>query len=335
MYADTLETLNIMLLSIIVPVYNVEQYIRPCVESIYKQGLNEQDFEVILVDDGATDNSLGKIADIVESHSNINIIRQSNQGLSVARNTGLRHAVGQFVLFLDSDDLFIPDTVGQLLKEGLEHQADLVVAGFVKMNNDDISHQKFDPAIRADAVVKTGTDVFLYALNPRECYVWRTLYRKEFLEGNQLRFIPGIYFEDVPFTVECYLKAGRCIVTSQPFYIYRQRENSIVSTVNMQKLKDMNEVVARLWHMRLTMELPEDQHRKLMEIIFSTFSIAVWYITHDKKLLARRREFVGDLRQRVPQLQFTNNAKQRIVSFFFRLMPCTYIKLRSFSNLLK
>lgn len=316
-------------LSIIVPVYNVEQFIRPCVQSIFRQGLPEDEFEVILVNDGTEDDSFGQIADLIADHSNVKVVEQANQGLSAARNTGLAACSGQYVLFLDSDDLLLPDSVAPLLQAGIEAGADLVIAGFVKMTNAEIDRglPSFPETIATS--VKQGAEVFLHDLNARQCYVWRTLYRKAFLDSEQLRFIPGIYFEDVPFTVECYLKAKACIVTSRTFYIYRQRENSIVSSVSMRKLKDLNEVLARLWAMLEMPALTPDLQRRLMDVIFTTFSITIWYITHDSQLLAQRKDYVGDLRRRIPGLRFTNGMKQRAVSWFFGHYPCTYIQLRS------
>ena len=81
-------------LSIIVPVYNVEQYIKACIESLYRQGISEDDFEVIVVNDGTPDKSIEVVADIINQHSNIIVVEQENQGLSAARNTGLKKANG-------------------------------------------------------------------------------------------------------------------------------------------------------------------------------------------------------------------------------------------------
>ena len=85
-------------LSIVVPVYNVEKYVRTCIESIFKQGLDEKCFEVIIVNDGSTDRSLEVITDIISQHSNIVVINQENQGLSVARNNGIAAAKGEYIL---------------------------------------------------------------------------------------------------------------------------------------------------------------------------------------------------------------------------------------------
>ena len=130
-----------MLLSIIVPVYNVEQYIRPCLESIYKQGLCDDAFEVVLVNDGTQDDSFGQINDFLEIHHNIHVIEQDNQGLSVARNTGVKNAIGDYVLFVDSDDLLVENSLVQLFAQLADKTVDLLIADFVKLTNEEISQQ--------------------------------------------------------------------------------------------------------------------------------------------------------------------------------------------------
>ena len=176
-----------MKLSIIVPVYNVEQFIRPCILSIYRQSLQEKDFEVILVNDGTQDNSFEKISDIIDEHNNIIIVEQSNQGLSAARNTGLSRASGQYILFLDSDDLLIIDTLSPLLTLINENTIDLLIAGFVKLNSEPI--ESFNNNCSSGLVVekKTASEIFLHDFNPRQCYVWRTIYRKAFLNNHNIR----------------------------------------------------------------------------------------------------------------------------------------------------
>lgn len=94
-------------LSIIVPIYNVEQYVRTCIESIYQQGFDEDRFEVILVNDGTKDKSMEMIADIIQQHKNIVVINQENQGFSMARNNGMAIAKGEYILMPDSDDLLL------------------------------------------------------------------------------------------------------------------------------------------------------------------------------------------------------------------------------------
>ena len=318
-----------MQLSIIVPVYNVEQYIRPCVQSIFRQGLSEETFEVILVNDGTPDKSIEMIDDIVNLHNNIKILTQENQGLSMARNNGLLKATGRYVMFLDSDDLIVDNTLPKLLAYTENKTVDLVITELIKMTDADI--ESFTGNVINDEMteLKSAKDAFLYDFNPKQCYSCRILYRRQFLIDNKLSFIPGIYFEDVPFTTECYLKANTCIKSSLITYIYRQRENSIVASINPKKILDFNIVLAKLWDIYKQDSYPIEIQRQLMNTIFTTFSISVWYISHNQQLLSKRREIVYDLWQKVPDLCFTNGIKQKTISFLYRVAPCFYIKLRS------
>ena len=210
--------LTVMDLSIIVPVYNVENYIRPCLESIFKQGLNDAVFEVIIVNDGSTDCSMEMIADIIKAHSNITVINQENQSLSVARNKGISVAKGEYILMPDSDDMLVENSLSPLLQKALETKVDLVVADFLGIEDEDIPH--FSGVVQKEFSVqqKSGQQLFLEDLNPRHCYVWRTLYRREFFHENHISFIRGINLQDVPFTHRCYLNAHRCLKASWLLY---------------------------------------------------------------------------------------------------------------------
>ena len=319
---------SVMKLSIIVPIYNVEKYIRPCLESIFRQGLQEDDFEVIAVNDGSKDGSVNIVEDMLADHPNITLVHQENQGLSAARNTGLGKASGKYILFLDSDDLLVDHTLAKLVAEALTSRPDMLVADYVKMDDAEIDSR---PSLSADGTFEatTGTELFLHHLNPRACYVWRALYSREFLDRAQLRFIPGIYFEDVPFTTACYLKAKTCIKSTCVFYIYRQRPQSICSSIDIRKIFDLNTVVALLEDIRKT--LPEHEvllRQQTGNITFSTFAIAVWYTINDQQLYEHRKEIVSDLRKKVPYLDFSNGTKQRMVSIVFRTMPLSYLALR-------
>ena len=106
-------------LSIIVPVYNVEKYIYKCIDSLYHQGLSDDCFEIIIVNDGTLDTSMKIVSSFVDQHSNIKIINQENQGLSVARNNGLAQAEGDYILFVDSDDFIVDNSLGIILQNAL------------------------------------------------------------------------------------------------------------------------------------------------------------------------------------------------------------------------
>lgn len=316
-------------LSVIVPVYNVEQYIRPCIESIFNQSLDESEFEVIMVNDGTQDRSFDVISDILAMHTNMFRVDQENQGLSAARNTGLTYAKGTYVLFVDSDDLLVEGSVAQLLNVAEDNSADLVVADFVKLSDEEISNYQPHCQDPMPLVCKTGSRLFLEDLNPSENYVWRTLYRREFLEDHHLRFIPGICYEDMPFTPECYLKAKIGVRAACPLYIYRMGHSSITSTMTPKKAMDLNKGIEHVWHLREMDGVSEVERQRLTDNLFVTFSFLLWCVSHNRNVLNERRAIVSDLRRRVPDLWFSNGIKQNLVSLLFRLMPNTYLKLRS------
>ena len=184
-------------LSIIVPVYNVEPYIRPCIESIFNQGLNENDYEVIIVNDGSTDKSMEMVTDIITQHNNITVINQKNQGLSVARNNGIAASKGEYILMPDSDDLLIESSIPPLLKTALETKVDIIVADYLMMNNYEIDQQQYNKIKQPYISTKEMTGVELLK-EIKACYVWNKLYRRDFLLQNHFSFIPGIRFQDIP-----------------------------------------------------------------------------------------------------------------------------------------
>ena len=316
-------------LSIIVPIYNVENYISDCLQSILRQGLNSDEYEVILVNDGTKDGSMEKISTILSVNANFHVYEQSNQGLSAARNTGLNHAQGKYVLLLDSDDMLIDNSLKTLLQHDMMSMCDMVVANFVKLTSDAISsyHSPTCQVVNVEKI--SGYDFFMHHLNPKQCYVWRTLYRRDFLNQNCLRFIPGIYFEDIPFTIECYLHAKRCLKIDLPFYIYRQREGSIVASINIKKLKHLNLVIGRLLEIKESEHWPADIKQKIDDNIYATFSITIWYLTHNKELLSQKDEYINDFKYQKLNLPLNKKIKQRAISLMFRYIPKTYIRIRS------
>ena len=319
-----------MWLSVIVPVYNVEKYIRRCIESIYCQGLSDDEFELILVNDGTPDKSFEVISDIISQHSNITIIEQQNQGLSVARNKGASIAKGTYILFVDSDDLLRDNCLSIILEKAILSSADMIIADYVKMADEDIEHL-IPPKFSVDyhTVAMSGREAFLYFFNPKQCFVWRTLYRKAFIDKFHLEFIPGIYFEDIPFTTNCYLHSNQVILLNIPFYIYRQHYNSTVSSINCKKLLDINKVITYLWSLQDSETLKMKERQKLVDTVFETFSVEMWYLTHEKHLFGYKKEVVEDLKRKVPNLSFKNGFKQKLVSFMFANFPYMYIWLRS------
>lgn len=221
----TLKT-NIMKLSIIVPVYNSEKYLEACVASLYRQKISETDFEVILVNDGSTDGSCDIAARFQQEHANLHIIHQPNQGLSAARNTGLEHAKGQYIWFVDSDDE-ITDCLHLLLAE-IQQNKDVDLLGVVidklDPNKKHVEYQYKQPSLPHNKVI-SGSSAIILGYHPSSAY--SLIMRREFLIENNLRFMLGITHEDVEFTYRAMAVAQRVVFTHHIAYNYYLWEDTL------------------------------------------------------------------------------------------------------------
>ena len=323
-------------LSIIVPVYNVEKYVRPCIESIFRQGLDNHDFEIIIVNDGSTDKSMEMIQDIIQDHSNITIINQENQGLSVARNNGIAIAKGDYIMMPDSDDLLIDNSVPFLLQKALSSKADLVVADFIEMESEEIDKFDMSNIHQKDGSTKekSGEQLFLNDLHPRQCYVWRTLFRRQFILENNITFYPGIFYQDVPFTHECYIKAQRALRVNWLLNIYRKRRTgSATYNFNLKKSRDFCITIRETWKLTSLNDISIPVRKKLENDVFTSCSILFWSTSHTARNAAERTYVIDLLKETVPDLDFHFGVKHRLFSFMYKNIPHTLIYCRYLYNI--
>ena len=316
-------------LSIIVPVYNVEKYIRPCIESIFKQGLDDADYEVIIINDGTKDRSMEVISDIISQHNNITIINQENQGLSVARNNGIAVAQGEYILMPDSDDLLIENSLPPLLEKALETKVDIVVADFIPV--EDVNINQLSKIIQKPLSFqeKNGEQLFLEDLNPRQCYVWRSLFRRQYIIDNNFKFVPGIFYQDVPFTHECYIRAQKCLRANWYLNIYRRnRMGAATVSFNPKKSRDFCTTIAKTWELTKTSGLSPMIEQKLKQDIWTSFALMLRLTCDHIKNDLERIDTIDYLRQIAPDLSFTNGKRQRAATLLYRKMPHTFIRLR-------
>ena len=325
-------------LSIIIPVYMAEAFIRPCVESVYSQGLDDADFEVIFVNDGTADNSFNKIEDILAQHQNVTIINQENQGLSVARNVGMLYASGKYILHIDSDDLLVNNRLSSILNIALESNADMIICDYVMMNSDEIElhlvnsilPNQGEPKLERSNYQK-GWDFFLNEYD-NHGYVWKILFNKQFLESNHLHFIPGITSQDIPFVVDCLLADGIVLKVPLISYIYRQHPDSTVYNPNKKRIMDLTVVMESLWSKKENTSYPIEIKRRLTDTLFYVFNNFKWRILLNNDVYSERRDIIRDLRERIPDLKFDNNIQQLFVTYLFRLMPYHFFEIRKYIN---
>lgn len=209
--------------SVIVPVYNVEDYLVDALDSLVNQSLT--DIEILMIDDGSTDNSRYIIERYALDYDNFHAFHKENEGLSVTRNYGLKYAKGDYIFFIDSDDYLLHDALEKLYNCAVEYDSDVVTSNFFRYND-----TKSWQHIICDYVFN-NLDEDLYNTNLAEypnliwdMPVWNKLYKKEFLDDINLRFYDGrVLFEDNIFSTELYVNAKKVSILKEGFYCWRMR----------------------------------------------------------------------------------------------------------------
>lgn len=228
-----------MKISIIIPVYNVSQYLNECVNSVLSQSY--KDTELILVDDGSTDNSSLLCDQIAIENKNIKVIHKANGGLSDARNVGLLHATGDYLLFLDSDDFYSSETLLAELVEELSnnHFPDIIM--FCRTDYyEDIKTSDPEKPYNIEKInnTKNTIDIFKYLLNIQRfnmsaCF---QIIKRNVLIDNNILFEKGIRNEDIDWSINLWRHINSVKATNIYGYIYRHRINSITTTLSIKDI---------------------------------------------------------------------------------------------------
>lgn len=212
-------------LSVVVPIYNVSDYLVACLESIAGQTLG--DLEVVLVDDGSTDGS-GEMADeFAAGREHWKVLHVENGGLGRARNIGMDHSSADYVAFVDSDDLVPRDAYELMLHAVSESGSDLVVGGVLRFDG----ARAFNSPLHRRAIRRTQMRTHIHE-TPSLIYdstAWNKVYRRAFLAEHGLRFPEGVYYEDIPLTLPAHFLASSVDVLEDPVYLWRERQTAVQS----------------------------------------------------------------------------------------------------------
>lgn len=213
---------NDFMVSIIVPVYGTEVYLPQCIESILSQTYSN--IQLILVDDGSPDRCPEICDEYAEKDSRITVIHQDNKGVSVARNIGIHHATGEFIMFVDSDDELVPSSIDILLDDAREYDADIVSGAFITT---DSNEGKINCLKNKNVTIYKDDEAILLALrgNVIASSAWAKLYKASFIrdiyfeEGKKI-------FEDVFFVFQCFIKKPTLVYRDVAVYKYNARTGS-------------------------------------------------------------------------------------------------------------
>lgn len=215
-----------MKLSIILPVYNVAEYVERCIRSLENQDIAKSEYELIAVNDGSTDQSVQVIEKLQKEFSNINLVHKKNGGLSSARNYGIKHAKGEYIWFFDSDDYAEPNVLKNLIDKIEQDNLDLLYFNGCDMIGDKVMNMFFIPNEQPTSIItgKSYIENFFIVIS-----AWIFLVKKEILLEHDLWFTEGIIHEDFEFTLRLYRYIQRMSFFPHRVYNYVKRPGSITT----------------------------------------------------------------------------------------------------------
>lgn len=284
-------------ISFIIPVYNVEKYLNECVNSILAQLTD--DCEIILVDDGSPDDS-GTICDrYAEKNSKVKVVHQKNGGLAAARNTGLDHAQGEYVAFVDSDDYLDKHSIAEILNWISSGGADICFMKAMKVFPDG-KQQLLDDEMNA-AMLKGSKESAIKYLSERSKYPGSPctkIFKRSLIEKNNLRFPDDRRVsEDLGFVLQCILRAESYDALPIDYYYYRQaREGSITNSVTYKSFLGLKAFVEESTDFLTENKVPKGNiERYVMSFVAYEFSIMIWQYNHvGKENKERALQFLKD-----------------------------------------
>ena len=207
-----------MQISIIIPLYNVEKYINICIHSILNQGLDSKDYEILIINDGSTDNSLNVVKKFEQKYYNIFVYTQKNEGVGSARNKGVSLAKGKYVYFLDPDDYLAENVLKTIIYHADTHNVDILT--FISEGTTSSNINKSKTENRSSLKINTVSSGIEYiGEKVFKNEVWWYIINREFLEISKVHFIHGRWMEDAIFTVSLLLKANK--VAYLPLDVHR------------------------------------------------------------------------------------------------------------------
>ncbi|MCC8057944.1 glycosyltransferase [Cloacibacillus sp.] len=306
-----------VLLSIIIPAYNVELYIKECLDSIFYSLTVESAclVEVIVINDGSQDRTTDILEQYDSRHCVFRVINQSNKGLSYARNIGINAARGKYLMFVDSDDYLVPDSLDKLIT-------------FLSVNeNVDIVEYDFYEFVSADEMIKDkqempsiskGSGQEIYAAWVKQSYfrhlVWTKIVLRELVTTHRIFFYEGIVHEDDEWTPRIFAYARKVLYLPLHVYVYRIRPGSVMSTITWKNYFDKIKVFDSLVQFSLTKGFSKEYVNALK---VSASSIYWWLFSGIKRNGKYDEELISKILEREYIIKYSRTFHRR---FFYKLV---------------
>ncbi len=319
---------NELLLSIIIPVYNVEQYVEECLLSVLRQKCNSETLEIIIVDDGTPDRSMEIVENLVHRDTKrVEILRQSNQGLSQARNHGLAKAKGKYVWFIDSDD-YINSRSLEILYPLLEQGYDAITFSSAKVLYDKISPQMDVSSLAG----RSYEGICLLNKGIGISCVPFTIFRRDILLKGGVNMSTGIFHEDLDFLPKIYYLMKKVYVIEDVLYYHRMNDASITHTINFKKNFDLLFIARSLYEFK-----KQKVGKDGIEIFNRIIAMAINNSMHnnekmDPQTFRQLQQEIYDNRNLFVMMRNSNKFIYKIEGFLFGLFPWQTVQLYNCLN---
>lgn len=308
-----------MLFSIIIPVYNVEKYLAQCIDSVLAQDFT--DYELILVDDGSTDNS-GKICDEYQKHiPTIKVIHKQNGGLSDARNMGTEAACADYIIYIDSDD-YLSDTsfLSDLNQVIIEKQSDLILYKFQKFIDGTDILQPCPYSMNGIESI-ADSDQILMALVKADAYygsAWIKAIKRSVLTDNEILFEKGLLGEDMEWSCNLLTKVTTVSVIDKPYIAYRQRAGSISKTNGLKNLTDFIYVLEKWSGAIEKADITSERCNAVRGILAKYYANLL--ITYLRVNDPAKKEYVPRIKKLSPLLNYSMSKRPMMIKKVYRIM---------------
>lgn len=312
------------MVSVIIPLYNVEDYISDCLLSFENQSY--KNFEIIIIDDGSIDNSLEVVKNYKnQSKMNIKIIRQENQGVSAARNVGIENSNGEYICFVDSDDM-VSSKYLQYLLENITEEIDVSICG-IKNISEIQTYERIIEREEINSIDTCSSNIALnkFLLRDLKPGVWAMLIKKKIIEKNGIFFTSGArYSEDIEFIYKVLANSNQIAITGSEIYYYRIRNNSAMSLVD-DKRKDGYRLMKNL-------EVYYAEKKHPFEEQFKKYGVARWVYATTWQIALASSDFFSFKKKSGFYLPSENMKKLlkfskkdvRIIAFLYLVSPYLY-----------
>lgn len=307
-----------MYFSIIIPIYNVDKYLRECVDSILAQSFT--DYELILVNDGSTDTSSEICDEYAKKDKRITVIHKENGGLSDARNVGTGEAKGKYIIYIDSDDFVISwDFLLDVYNKTQENKVDLVLYKFQKYyQTTGLSKCTFSLDFKNSTQDIGQTLLSCVTSDAYYGMAWIKAIKRTLIEENNIKFEKGLLGEDMDWYFHILFKAKTIDCIDESYIAYRQREGSISATNKLKNLTDFIYILEKWYSNILQTELDETHKKALLGAMAKYYSNLL--ITYSRVKDKNKKDFKSRMKKLSVLLKFSQSSRPKTVKKIYSVL---------------